>query len=146
MRLEVRPAILYMVHTMKNRLTERIPQTFLAILLVLSSFSLSAQDIEGDAAKGKSLFNSNCASCHKLDKKLVGPPLGDITEKRDREWLQKWIRNNQELRDAGDADAIAIFEEYNGSVMTAFPALSDQDIDDILQYTIEGNKKNCCYR
>ncbi|MBT6364689.1 MAG: cytochrome c3 family protein, partial [Bacteroidetes bacterium] len=40
-----------------------------------------------------------------------------------------------------DEDAIAIFEEYNGSVMSAFPTLSDQDIFDILQYTIEGDVK-----
>jgi hypothetical protein len=47
----------------------------------------------------------------------------------------RWIRNNAELRASGDADAKAIFEEYNGSVMTAFPALSDDDIKSILAYT-----------
>ena len=55
--------------------------------------------------------------------------------------MLKWIRNNAELRASGDEDAIAIFEEYNGSVMSAFPALSDQDIFDILQYTIDGDPK-----
>jgi mono/diheme cytochrome c family protein len=96
---------------------------------------------EGDASNGKKLFKSNCASCHKLDKKLVGPALAGVTEKYSEEWLLAWIRNNAELRASGDADAIAIFEEYNGSVMSAFPTLSDQDIFDILQYTVEGDKK-----
>ncbi|MGA0196115.1 MAG: c-type cytochrome [Schleiferiaceae bacterium] len=96
---------------------------------------------EGDASNGKKLFKSNCASCHKLDKKLVGPALTGVTDKYSEEWLLAWIRNNAELRASGDADAISIFEEYNGSVMSAFPALSDQDIFDILQYTIEGDKK-----
>ena len=36
---------------------------------------------------------------------------------------------------AGDAQAVAIFEEYNGSVMTSFPQLSNEDIDNILAYT-----------
>jgi cytochrome c553 len=36
---------------------------------------------------------------------------------------------------AGDADAVAIFAEYNNVPMTAFPNLSDQDIDDILAYS-----------
>lgn len=110
--------------------------------LILSIFLLTAQaaDFTGDAANGKKLWNSNCASCHKLDKKLVGPPLGGITETRSTEWLLKWIRNNAELRASGDKDANAIFKEYNGAVMTAFPSLSDQDIYDILQFTIDGDK------
>ena len=108
--------------------------TFLFSVTTVSAF-------EGDASNGKKLFKSNCASCHKLDKKLVGPALTGVTDKYSEEWLLAWIRNNAELRASGDADAIAIFEEYNGSVMSAFPALSDQDIFDILQYTIEGDKK-----
>ena len=108
--------------------------TFLFSVTTVSAF-------EGDASNGKKLFKSNCASCHKLDKKLVGPALTGVTDKYSEEWLLAWIRNNAELRASGDADAISIFEEYNGSVMSAFPALSDQDIFDILQYTIEGDKK-----
>lgn len=102
---------------------------------MLFTLTVFAEETAGDPAKGKSLFNSNCASCHKLDKKVVGPALAGITEKRDAEWLFSWIRNNQELRESGDADAIAIFEEYNGSVMTNFPQLSDEDITNILAYT-----------
>lgn len=109
-------------------------------MLLINPASIWAQDITGDAANGKSLFNSQCAACHKLDKKVVGPALGDVTQRRETEWLVSWIRNNEELRSSGDADAIAIFEEYNGSIMPAFPALSDQDIMDILTYTIEGSK------
>ena len=36
---------------------------------------------------------------------------------------------------SGDAQAVAIYEEYNKSVMTAFPQLSNEDIDNILAYT-----------
>ena len=99
-----------------------------------------AQDIEGDAANGKSIFNSQCAACHKLDKKVVGPALGDVTQRRSTEWLVSWIKDNAALRASGDADANAIFEEFNGLAMPAFPQLSDQDIKDVLAYTIEGNK------
>lgn len=108
---------------------------FLASLsfLFLVTFSLSAQ--EGDPANGKKLFNTNCAACHKLDKKLIGPPLGGITEKRTNEWLQAWIKDNNALRASGDQDAIDIFNEYNGMPMTAYPFLSEQDINDILVYT-----------
>lgn len=105
------------------------------VILLMLGFSGSVFAQEGDPAKGKTLFNQQCAACHKLDKRATGPALAGITEKRSREWLQKWIRNSAGLIKSGDADAIAIFEEYNKVPMTAFPQLSDQDIDDILAYT-----------
>ena len=41
---------------------------WLLIFLLTFSTSLFAQD--GDPVAGKSLFNANCAACHKLDKKM----------------------------------------------------------------------------
>jgi mono/diheme cytochrome c family protein len=38
---------------------------------------------------------------------------------------------------SGDAEAVKVFEEYNQSVMTAFPQLSNADIDNIIAYTSE---------
>ena len=102
-------------------------------LIFLIPFIGLAQDADIDL--GKKLFNTNCAACHKLDKKAVGPALSGVTEKYDKQWLYDWIRNgNQMIRD-GDAQAIAIWEEYNRSVMTNYPQFSDQDIDNILAYT-----------
>lgn len=107
------------------------------LLLLFSSLTINAQ--EGNPLKGKELFNANCAACHQLDKKSVGPALANIGEKRDPKWLKKWIKDSQALIKSGDKDAIAIFEEYNKIPMLAFPNLSDQDIDDILAYT-DGNQ------
>ena len=129
-------------HSMRMRfspIASLIRRSFLTILSI-SLLSISASG-EVSAEAGKKLFKANCASCHKLDKKLVGPALGDVTQRRSEEWLLKWIRNNAEFRASGDRDAIAIFEEYGGSVMQAFPALTDDDIKSILAYTIEGDKK-----
>jgi cytochrome c2 len=74
-------------------------------------FSLNLMGQEGDPANGKKLFNTNCAACHKLDIKLIDPPLKGISEKRTNEWLQAWIKDNNALRASGDQDAIDIFEE-----------------------------------
>ncbi|MEN8123565.1 MAG: c-type cytochrome [Bacteroidota bacterium] len=101
--------------------------------LFLISFSISAQ--QGDPENGKKLFNTNCAACHKLEKKLIGPPLKGISEKRENAWLQAWIKDNNALRASGDQDAIDIYNEYNGMPMTPYPQLSEQDINDILAYT-----------
>jgi len=114
---------------------QRLTKIAFALLFVFS-ISLSAQD----AANGKKIFNANCAACHKLDKKLVGPPLKGISEKREAKWLKSWIKNSAALIKSGDADAKAIFEEYNKMPMMAFPQLSDKDIDDIIAYT-DGKKE-----
>lgn len=112
----------------------------LAMVLSLSLSSL-AQDAAapaagaGDPAKGKAIFNTNCAACHKLDAKATGPALRGVADKYDKEWLYKWIHNSGELIKSGDAQAVKVFEENNKIPMTAFPQLSNEDIDNIIAYT-----------
>ncbi len=100
---------------------------------VIFSVNLSAQ--EPDIQKGKSLFNSQCAACHKLNRKLVGPALKGVSAKYDKEWLYTWIKNSAAMIKSGDEQAVAIYEEYNKVAMNAFPNLSNDDIDNILAYT-----------
>ena len=106
----------------------------LIIISVLTSLPASAQADEAVQA-GKKLFNANCAACHKLNKRAVGPALRGISSKYDREWLYSWIKNSTAMVKSGDAKAVAIYEEYNGSVMTSFPQFSNDDIDNIIAYT-----------
>ena len=128
--------------SLHNRLNSILAKGLALILFFSFSLTSYSQDVDVERhKKGKTLFKSLCASCHKLNKKLVGPALGGVEERRDNEWLLKWIKNNAELRASGDADAIAIYEEYNGSNMTAFPQLSDVEINDILYYTSVGEVK-----
>ncbi|WP_411030060.1 c-type cytochrome [Spongiimicrobium sp. 3-5] len=95
----------------------------------------------GDVAKGKSLFNQNCAACHALNRKMTGPALANVAsrlaadEGLDTEWLYAWIKNSPGMIKSGDAYAVKIYAEYNQAAMTAFPTLSNTDIDDILAYT-----------
>lgn len=107
-----------------------------AVLLLTFSSSLFAQEaVAADAKAGEALFKANCAACHKLYKPMTGPLLHQVSEKYDREWLYKWIRNSQALIKSGDALAISVYEENGNKVMNAFPALSNADIDNILAYT-----------
>ncbi|MEM5566665.1 c-type cytochrome [Psychroserpens sp. AS72] len=132
-----------MIQVIYRHLASKIPYLGLVILLTFST-SLNAQ--EGDPAKGKTLFNTNCASCHNLDRKMTGPALRNVETRLEeeqglgREWLDKWIRNSAGLVKSGDAYANQIYNEYNGTAMTAFPQLEDQDITDILAYTAEPAK------
>ena len=96
-----------------------------------------AATASGDAVAGKALFNAQCAACHKLDAKMTGPALRGVGDKYEMEWLYKWIRNSADLIKSGDERANKIFNEYNQSPMTAFPQLSNADIDNIIAYTME---------
>ena len=91
----------------------------------------------GDAVAGKGLFNTNCAACHNLDKKMMGPALRGVTGRHAKDWFYKWIANSSAMIKAGDPDAVKLFAENNQATMTAFPQLSKQDVDNILAYTDE---------
>ncbi len=94
-----------------------------------------------DPVKGKQLFTQNCAACHALERKMTGPALANVEtrlaedEGLDREWLNAWIKNSPAMIASGDAYANKIYNEYNKTAMTAFPTLSNEDIDNILAYT-----------
>ena len=52
------------------------------------------------ADKGKAVFNQYCAACHKIDAKLVGPPVLEMAKiyKANIADLQKWIKNQGKKR------------------------------------------------
>ena len=104
----------------------------LLVTLLMPSLGLSQ---EADVQAGKSLFNTNCAACHQLNRKAVGPALRGVTEKYDRDWLYSWIKNGTQMIKDGDPQAVAIWEEYNQAVMTNYPQFSNEQIDNILAYT-----------
>lgn len=104
----------------------------LCFLLLLSFFNnANAQD----AAAGKALFNSKCASCHAINKQITGPALAGIEQRvPDKKKLHAWIKNNQAVLKTGDPYFTALYEQYNKSPMNLFPELEDADIDNILAY------------
>lgn len=117
---------------------------FCLVILLAFSTSIFAQ---GDPAKGKQLFNSNCAACHKLDKDMTGPSLRNVEQRLaddkglDKAWIAAWVRNSAGLIKSGDAYANEVFAKWNNTAMNAFPQLTDADIDNILAYTAEPKKE-----
>lgn len=112
--------------------------SLLFLSMYLSFSAVMAQEAAADdVQKGKQLFNQNCAACHALNRKMTGPALAGVVGKYDgdKEWLYAWIKNSQSLIKSGDARALSIYNEFNQTQMTAFPLLSNSDIDAILAYT-----------
>ncbi len=129
-----------MLETKKNKnlsqsFKKLIVSKFFALVILLFSFTFSSFSQDVDIAKGKSLFNANCAACHKLNKNLIGPALAGVSAKYEKDWLYTWIKNSSAMIKSGDERAVAIWEEYNKAAMNAFPQLSNMDIDNILAYT-----------
>ncbi len=102
-----------------------------ALFIVIFSGNISAIA----APDGKALFMSNCAACHNPLKDATGPALKGIRSGfPDKEWGYKWVHNSASLIAAGDPTAVAIYTKFNKTAMTAFPQLSNEEIDAILEY------------
>ncbi|MCA6075455.1 PQQ-dependent sugar dehydrogenase [Fulvivirga sedimenti] len=84
-------------------------------------------------AKGRKLFEMQCASCHNFRQTGIGPALGGITTVVSDEWLQRFIRNPARMISGGDNRAVAAFEKFN-TYMPSFETLSDADLKAILAY------------
>ncbi|NQZ76417.1 MAG: c-type cytochrome [Ekhidna sp.] len=103
---------------------------------IFFSSSLQAQEIPTDEsviAAGEATFKANCTQCHKIWEVRIGPSLSNVYERRSIEWLNSWIKNSQAMIAAGDEQAVALWEEYNKTVMPAYPFTDDQ-VMELLAY------------
>lgn len=76
-------------------------------------------------AKGKAVFNSYCAACHKVDTQLVGPPVTEMKSiyEGDKKDLIKWIKSPGKKRP-------------DAPQMPPFPQINDQDMEDLTQFIL----------
>jgi cytochrome c551/c552 len=87
------------------------------------------------APDGKALFQSNCASCHNPLKDATGPALQNVDKTfPTHDWVYGWIHNSSAVIASGDPFANALYNKWSKTQMTAFPALSKDEIDAILKY------------
>ena len=123
---------------MSNLLKFRFLQVLFLLLFVSANLSAA------DSKVGKTLFITNCAQCHakNMKDKLTGPPLGKAIENwsGDMKGIYSWVRNSQAMIAAGNARAVAVWNEYKPTQMNAFPTLKDEDIDNIFAYVDETMK------
>jgi mono/diheme cytochrome c family protein len=104
------------------------------LVLIISAWSAQAADVNA----GKALFVNNCASCHakNMKAKLTGPALAGTQERwaaYPKADLYQWIRNSQSMVNTHPRGK-ELWAEYKPTVMTSFPNLKDEDIDNILAY------------
>lgn len=101
----------------------------LFVILLLSNFSAFA------APDGQAIFKANCASCHNPLKDATGPALQGVDKRvPSKEWLYKWIKNPAATIASGDKYANDIYNKWGKTQMTAFPNLSNEEIDAVVTY------------
>src|SRR5688500_13521170 len=104
-------------------------------LFSLSSYSQEIPTDEASVAAGKQLFDTNCKTCHRVDSRLIGPPLAGVYDRAPSiEWIQNFVRNSSAVIASGDPYAVNLFNEYNKVLMTSFSSLKNEDVLNILGY------------
>lgn len=83
------------------------------------------------AEEGARVFSVKCSACHKLEERYVGPPLGDVTERRTPEFIMNMILNPDEMV-ARHPEVKALLAQY----YTPMPdqQLTEQDARAVLEY------------
>src|SRR5256885_6570158 len=96
---------------------------------------------------GKSLFISNCASCHAVNKSSVGPQLAHIVKRSSNPVAfgeQGYVQNGHNLLYDFTRNSQAVlkwslyyrclYNQYNKSPMNLFPDLTETDLNNIYSY------------
>ncbi|RAJ75411.1 cytochrome c7-like protein [Chitinophaga dinghuensis] len=121
---------------MYRRVSILLRKHFVSVLILCASIVIPFSSVKAaDPNAGKALFQQNCASCHNVFKRVTGPALQGVEGRwADKKLLHQWIRNSASVLASGDKYANQLFVEYNKTAMTAFPTLTDADIENILAY------------
>lgn len=83
----------------------------------VKAFRLPGEIDAALAETGKQIFTQKCTACHIVGKKLVGPDLTGVVEKRRPEWTMNMIMNPVEML-SKDPEAKALLAEFNNLPMT----------------------------
>jgi len=105
------------------------------LLLGFNSFAQFSEEVPTDQESiqnGEEFFSQICSACHAINERVVGPALSGVYERREQEWILKFVKNSQQMVESGDETAQEIFNEY-GIPMPA-QDLSDEEIMDIMAY------------
>jgi protein SCO1/2 len=89
---------------------------------------------EAAVKKGRNLFTARgCFGCHTVGKgKLAGPDLAGVTERRDAEWLKKWLKAPDEMI-GSDPTAQELVKEYKNVKMPNLK-LKDEEVEALMHY------------
>ena len=83
------------------------------------------------AARGQELFEFNCEACHMLEERFVGPPVGDVLERRSPAFVMNMILNPEQMA-REHPEGQAMLAEY--PLVMPFQNISEDEARAIVEY------------
>jgi len=83
------------------------------------------------AAEGEQLFQFNCEACHMLEDRFVGPPVGDILDRRTPTFVLNMIMNPEQMA-REHPEVQELLREY--PVIMPYQNISEEQALAILEY------------
>ncbi|HZW25848.1 MAG TPA: SCO family protein [Gallionella sp.] len=88
----------------------------------------------GKLDHGEDLFVRRCQSCHTVGAgDALGPDLLGVVGNRDRGWLQRWLKNPDQVLAAKDPIATALYARYKQVTMPNL-RLNDGEVEALINY------------
>lgn len=83
---------------------------------------------------GEALFKRLCSGCHSIGRgDRVGPDLAGVAERRERDWLVRYIGDPKAMQLAKDPTALALLARFPTVRMPAM-GIAETDVDDLIAY------------
>ena len=87
-----------------------LSSVLLTIIFLSTAVSVLSEAYAFNANKE---FLKRCSSCHTVGKgDKIGPDLKDVTKRRSREWIYKFVPSPQAMLDAGDSVVTELKDKY----------------------------------
>lgn len=98
----------------------------------ISSMKFDAKIDDKLVEAGAATFKQKCTACHMAERKLIGPAMKGIYERRNPAWVMNMILNPTEMLQK-DPTAISLLKEYN-NVMMLNQNLTEDETRAIAEY------------
>jgi len=109
-------------------------------LVVLFGLGLGHPAAAQDAHE---FFEQKCGMCHTIGGgPLLGPDLKDVTQRRDRAWLERFMQDPKAVIDGGDPVAVQLKQQANGMVMPTVPGMTPQLVRALLAYITAESRRS----
>lgn len=79
------------------------------------------------AQEAADFFRQNCMNCHTIGGgRITGPDLKNVSQRKDRAWLLKFLQDPKAMIESGDSYAVKLQGEARGVVMPTIAGMSPE--------------------
>lgn len=92
---------------------------------------------------GENLFRTRCSACHVIGNsdqvpphmrgRLLGPDLFNVTQRRDRDWLARWLAEPDKMLAEKDPIAVELYAKHDKVAMPNF-SLNEKDVTALIDF------------